>query len=379
MNAPKTTSAPASAPAYSPGLDGVIAGETAICCVDVDAGLLYRGYDIHDLATCAEFEQIVFLLIHGEMPNETELAELRTMLTAESHLPDAVLSAMRLMPAGAHPIDTLRTMISMLASFDPELNDHSHAANVRKSIRLIARTATVITSAARIARGQQPLPPKPGMSHAARLLHGLGGQVPDAQMVRAMDTVLTLYAEHDFNASAFAARVTASTLSDIYAAITSAIGALKGPLHGGANEEAMTMLRQVASPERAEAWVSQRLARHEKIMGFGHRIYKKGDSRVPAMRDLAAELGRRFGQPQWVEICQALEEAMRRQKNLYSNLDLYAAPVLHLMGLGAELNISIFAAARVSGWCAHVIEQHDHNRIIRPKSLYVGPARRAWK
>jgi citrate synthase len=200
---------------------------------------------------------------------------------------------------------------------------------------------------------------------------------PEVWQISAINTLLVLYAEHEFNASTFSARVTASTLSDIYAAITTAIGTLKGPLHGGANEAAMNVLREVGKPENAEKWVKDRLAKKEKIMGFGHRVYRGGDSRVPATRQLAKELGERLGQPQWHAVCVALEGAMEKHKNLFANLDLYAAPVLHMLGLPPALNTSLFACSRVAGWCAHVIEQHDHNRLIRPRSLYTGHARRA--
>jgi citrate synthase len=197
--------------------------------------------------------------------------------------------------------------------------------------------------------------------------------------VRIMDTILVLYADHEFNASTFSARVTASTLADIYAAITTALGTLKGPLHGGANEEAIRMLEEINSAERAESWVKEKLARKEKIMGFGHRVYKKGDSRVPTMREIARELGRRFGQEHWVPICEKLEEFMEREKHLCANVDLYAAPVFHLLGLPPQLNTPIFAASRVAGWCAHVIEQQDHNRLIRPRCIYTGPGKRAYQ
>jgi 2-methylcitrate synthase/citrate synthase II len=363
-------------PAYSPGLEGVIAGESAICWVDPAAGLMYRGYDVHDLAKSASFEQVVWLLIHGELPTSQQFDEVKRDLFANRSLPDAVKVALRLLPPNTHPIDALRTGVSMLAAYDPELNDHSHDANVRKAMRIISRMFTLTTSYYRIAKGEAPNDNMAFHPLAFRFLMELTDREPEPWKVRAMDVVLILYAEHEFNASTFAARVTASTLSDIYSAVCSALGALKGPLHGGANEEAMKMIRDIGSPEKAEAWVKDRLARKEKIMGFGHRVYKKGDSRVPVMRNVARDLAKRYGQEQLVAICEKLEEVMEREKALYSNLDLYAAPVLHLLGMPAEIDISVFACGRASGWCAHITEQHDHNRIIRPRCIYTGPQRR---
>jgi citrate synthase len=274
-------------------------------------------------------------------------------------------------------MDMLRTGVSMLGAFDPDLNDHSHAANLRKAVRLIAQVSTLITSGWRIVHSQEIFAPKADLNHAANFLYSLTGEPPDNRKTKIFDTVLALYADHEFNASTFSARVTASTMADMHAAVTTGLGTLKGPLHGGANEETMKMLRGIKSPDEAEAWVMDKLARKEKIMGFGHRVYKKGDSRVPMMRELARQLGQRFGEEHWVPVCERLEEVMEREKKLCANVDLYAAPVLELLGLAPELNTPVFAASRVSGWCAHIIEQHDHNRLIRPRSLYVGPPKRA--
>src|SRR5437867_9313919 len=274
-------------------------------------------------------------------------------------------------------MDMPRTGLSMLAAFDPELNDHSHEANLRKAVRLIAKVSSLVTAGWRVAHSQAPLSARDALNHAANFLFGLTGEPPDPWRTKIVDTILVLYADHEFNASTFAARVTASTMADIYAAVTTGLGTLKGPLHGGANEETMKMLRELKTPDDAEPWIMDKLARKEKIMGFGHRVYKKGDSRVPAMRELAQQLGQRFGQAQWVPICERLEAVMEREKKLCANLDLYAAPVFYLLGIPPELNTPIFAAARISGWCAHIIEQHDHNRLIRPRSLYTGPPKRA--
>jgi 2-methylcitrate synthase/citrate synthase II len=365
-------------PEYIPGLAGVIAGETAICWVDPNAGLMYRGYDIHDMAEKASFEEVAYLLLNGELPNFEQLGTFSRAIATERTLPKQVLDALRLMPKNTHPMDMLRTGVSMLAPFDPNLNDHSHDANVRKSIRLIAKVSTLITDGYRIQHGKDPLPEKTDLTLAGNLFYKLNGDVPQVWQIRMMDTILILYADHEFNASTFAARVTASTLADIYAAVTSACATLKGPLHGGANEESMKMLDEIKTPDRAEAWLMEKLATKDKIMGFGHRVYKKGDSRVPIMREIGRDLGKRTGKEQWIPICEKLEEVMEREKHLCANVDLYAAPVFTMLKFPPELNTPIFAASRVAGWCAHVVEQHDHNRLIRPRSLYTGPELRPY-
>jgi 2-methylcitrate synthase/citrate synthase II len=365
-------------PAYSPGLAGVIAGETEICWVDPNAGLMYRGYDIHDMAEKASFEEVAYLLINGELPNGGELANFTNQIAAERTIPDAVVKMMKLLPKTTHPMDLLRTGVSMLAPFDKDLNDNSHAANVRKAIRLIAKVSTLITDGWRMLHGQERIPEKADLTLAGSFFYKLTGAVPQTWQIRMLDTIFILYADHEFNASTFAARVTASTLSDMYAAVTAACGTLKGPLHGGANEESMKMLDEIKIPDRAELWLKDKLAKKAKIMGFGHRVYKKGDSRVPIMREIARDLGKRLGREQWVPICEKLEEAMEREKQLCSNVDLYAAPVFTMLDFPSELNTPVFAASRVAGWCAHVIEQHDHNRLIRPRSLYTGPEARPY-
>ncbi|MEP6937712.1 MAG: citrate/2-methylcitrate synthase [Chthoniobacterales bacterium] len=365
-------------PSYSPGLAGVVAGETAICWVDPNAGLMYRGYDIHKMAEQANFEEVAYLLINGELPDAQQLMDFGKQIAAARELPEPVLTTLRLLPKTMHPMDVLRTGVSMLAAFDPELNDNSHNANVRKAIRLIARVSTLITDSWRISQGKEPLADNHELTHAGNFLYKLNGADPNIWQVRMLDTIFILYADHEFNASTFAARVTASTLADMYAAVTSACGTLKGPLHGGANEESMKMLDEIKTPERAEGWMMEALARKAKIMGFGHRVYKKGDSRVPIMREIARDYGKRIGKENWVPICEKLEQTMEREKGLCANVDLYAAPVFTMFGFPPGLNTPIFAASRVAGWCAHVIEQHDNNRLIRPRSLYVGPAERPY-
>src|SRR6267143_2089504 len=359
-------------PAYSPGLAGVIAGETQICWVDPNAGLTYRGNDIHEVASKASFEEVAYLLLNGELPDVKQLTEFARQIAAERELPAPVVKMLRLLPSDSHPMDLLRTGVSMLSMFDKELSDNSHAANIRKSIRLIARVPTLITDGWRISHGEEPLPERPDLTQAGNFFYKLAGKVPQDWQIRMLDTIFILYADHEFNASTFAARVTASTLAGIYAAVTSAVATLKGPLHGGANEESMKMLEEIGAPDRAEAWLMKKLESKDKIMGFGHRVYKKGDSRVPVMREIGRDLGKRTGKEQWIPICEKLEKVMEREKHLCANVDLYAAPVFWMLGFPPELNTPLFAASRVAGWCAHVTEQHDHNRLICPRSLYVG-------
>lgn len=368
-----------STPAYSPGLAGIVAGESAVCYVDENAGLRYRGYDVHDLADNATFEHVAHLMIYGELPDKARMAEFSKHLVEHGTLPAEVVQMLKLLPASTHPMDLIRTGVSALASFDPDLNDHSVAANQRKGLRLLAKMNTLAAAAHRVPRGLDPLFPKAGLSHAANFLYMLKGKPPEDFRAKAIDTLYILYAEHEFNASTFAARVTVSTLADMYAGVTSAIGALKGPLHGGANEEAMKELEEIGAPGNVEQWLLPRLARKAKIMGFGHRVYKSGDSRVPVMRRVAMELENRLNQHKWVPICQEMERLMEREKKLYANADLYAAPIFHMLEIPTDLNTPMFAASRVSGWAAHVIEQHANNRIIRPRSLYNGPGERKFK
>jgi 2-methylcitrate synthase len=365
-------------PEYSPGLAGVIAGETAICWVDPNAGLMYRGYDIHQMAEKATFEEVAYLLLNGELPTAKQLKDFAQQIASQRELPGPVVQMLRLLPRDTHPMDMLRTGVSMLSAFDKDLHDNLHDANIRKSIRLIARVSTLITDGWRLSHGEDLFPEKPELTQAANFFYKLNGKVPEQWHTRMLDTIFNLYADHEFNASTFAARVTASTLAGIYAAVTSAVATLKGPLHGGANEESMKMLEEIKTPDRAEAWLKQKLAAKEKIMGFGHRVYKKGDSRVPVMREIARDLGKRSGKEQWVPICEKLEEAMEREKHLCANVDLYAAPVFWMLGFPPELNTPLFAASRIAGWCAHVTEQHDNNRLIRPRSHYIGPALRPY-
>src|SRR5256712_2357999 len=341
-------------PEYSPGLAGVIAGETKICWVDPNAGLMYRGYDIHEMGNKATFEEVAYLLLNDQSPNGKQLKEFKKQIAAQRELPQEVVEMLRLLPKSTHPMDMLRTGVSMLSAFDKDISDNSHDANIRKSIKLIARVMTLITDGWRISQGEKPLPEKPELSQAGNFFYKLDGRVPEAWQTRMMDTIFNLYADHEFNASTFAARVTASTLAGIYAAVTSAVGTLKGPLHGGANEESMKMLEEIKTPDRAEEWLKKQLGAQAHDKGFRHQVYKKGDSRVPIMRKIARDLGKRTGKEQWIPICEKLEEVMGREKHLCANVDLYAAPVFWMLGFKPGLNTPLLAASRVAGGCGPV-------------------------
>jgi citrate synthase len=367
-----TTTTPAAPPAYSPGLEGVIAGETKVCLLDPDHGLFYRGYNVYDLATKSTYEEVAYLLLHGELPKRAELDAFKKSLTESRALPPQVVEILRQLPKSAHPMDVLRTGVSALGTFDPELTDMSFEAKIRKATRLIAKMSTIVTTAHRLSQGKEPVAPNPKLPHAANFLYCLSGKEPDEVAAKAMDCSFIIYAEHDFNASTFAARVTCSTLSDIYSAITSAIGTLKGPLHGGANEEAMKMLLEIGDVAKTEDWVRGKLARHEKIMGFGHRVYKHGDLRVPLTRQLAQKMSEKTGEMKWFEMSKIIETIVEKEKGLCANVDFYSASVYYLMGIPAPLYTPIFALARVAGWSSHVIEHQMANKLIRPRSIYTG-------
>jgi citrate synthase len=357
---------------YSPGLEGVIAGETAICSIS-DEGLFYRGYYIGSLADRCSFEQVAYLLLHGELPAPEALARFCSELAANRALPERLAELVRSIPAGAPPMDALRSAVSLQAHFEPEVEDGSHEANVRKATRLLAQIPALIGTWHAARSGRAPAPAEASGSHAAHLLRQVTGNDPDEDAVRVMDVSLILYAEHEYNASTFAARVTVSTLADLHAGIVSGIGALKGPLHGGANEKAMEMLLEVGDPEHAEEWVRDRLERKERIMGFGHRVVRKGDTRAGILRDLGADYARRRGVTRWLRIADTIQSVVEGEKGLKPNVDFPCGWVYYMLGLPVDLYTPIFVASRVSGWSAHIIEQLDNNRLIRPRGLYVGP------
>jgi 2-methylcitrate synthase/citrate synthase II len=364
-------------PAYSPGLDGVLAGETALCHVDEgEGGLRYRGYAISDLADKATFEEVAYLLLFGKLPTQTELQEFATQLTAHSLLPRSVEAFLDVVPPAAHPMDILRTGVSLLGMTDPDASDNSHDANVRKAVRLLAQIPLVIATAHRRANGKPHARPQADLSFAENLLYLLTDRRGDdtaRAMARVLDASLTLYAEHEFNASTFSARVTASTMTDLHSAITAAIGTLKGPLHGGANEAVAEMFLEIESRERAERWVREALANKRRIMGFGHRVLKTGDARSAIIQRHADALTRISGDQRWYEIATIIDRMMQQEKGLYPNLDFYTAVAYLLMGIPRDLYTPVFVCSRITGWCAHVIEQQDHNRLIRPRALYTGP------
>ena len=369
-------------PAYSPGLEGVLAGETALCRVDEGAGgLRYRGYAVSDLADQATFEEVAHLLLFGTLPTRKELKDFSAQLAAHSVLPGPVAAFLDVVPPAAHPMDILRTSVSLLGMTDPDASDNSHAANVRKSVRLLAHIPLIIAAAHRLANGKRRAGPQADLRFAENLLFLLTDRRGDATaraMARVLDVSLTLYAEHEFNASTFSARVTASTMTDLHSAVTSAIGTLKGSLHGGANEAVATMFLEIKSRDRAERWVGEALARKDRIMGFGHRVLKKGDSRSAIIQRHAEALSRNCGDRRWYEIAAIVDRVMQREKGLYPNLDFYTAVAYLLMGIPRDLYTPVFVCSRVTGWCAHVIEQQDHNRLIRPRARYTGPASQAY-
>jgi 2-methylcitrate synthase/citrate synthase II len=366
---------------YSPGLEGVIASETAIANIegkDGAGGLEYRGYPIEELAGHVSYEETAFLLLHGDLPNRAQLREFDARLRSARAIPDPLIELFSRIPRHIHPMDVLRSSVSVLAHFDPDVNapPTDHAANVRKAERMVAQMASAVAIRERIASGLPVIPARDDLDHAANFLYMVNGKVPSATMRDAFDISMVLYTEHELNASTFAARVTVSTLSDIYSGIVAAVGTLKGPLHGGANEEAWKVLEKVGSPENAERWIKEALARKERIMGFGHRVYKTGDPRASILKQYCIELAREVGDDRWERTAEPIERAMTTQKLLPPNVDWPSARLYHYMGLALDLYTPIFAMARVAGWAAHVIEQLDHNRLMRPRALYVGPPHR---
>jgi len=360
---------------YSPGLEGVIAGETAISTVT--EGLRYRGYPVTELAEHCGFEEVAFLLLHGELPTARQLTEFRKRVAVARRLPEPLRDLLRALPRWTPAMDALRSSVSVLAHFDQDTPDSSRDADLRKAERLLAQIPVAVADRHRFSKGLQPVPARDDLSHAANFLYMLTGKEPDAAATRALDVSLILYAEHEFNASTFTARVVASTESDLHSAVVAAIGALKGRLHGGANEQVMALLEAAGDPEHAEAWVRAALARKERVMGFGHRIYKSGDVRAGILKEYARKAAEAAGLLQWEETAAVFERILAEEKHLYPNLDWPAGRLYHALGLETSLYTPIFVTARVAGWAAHVIEQAAHNRLIRPRGRYVGPERRS--
>lgn len=362
-------------PTKNTGLKGVVLAETQSSYIDGEKGiLLYRGYRIEDLATKSTFEEVAYLLLYGHLPTRTELEEFDAALRVSRQIPDEVVQVIRLIKH-AHPMDVLRTGVSALAAFDPEVNDNSEAATLRKGIRLTAQVPTIVAYHHRIRQGLEPVPPNPNLGHAANFLWMLFGEEPHPEDARTLDVDFILHAEHGANASAFTARVIVSTMSDLHSAIVGAIGALKGPWHGGAAEAVMRMAEEIGSPDRAEAYVRERLARGDRVMGFGHRVYKVEDPRAKLLRPLAKEVAERRNQPHWFQILQKVEEVMRpyQERGIYVNVDFYAGVVYYLLGISEDLFVPIFAIGRVPGWVLQCIEQYRDAVLIRPLLEYVGP------
>ncbi len=364
----------------SAGLEGVVATTSKICFIDGDKGVLsYYGFNIHTLAENATFEEVIYLLWSGKLPNKSQLQKLRASLVAERDLPAEVTNFLKNVPSGASPMDVLRTAVSMLSLYDPSANDNSLEANQQKAIKLMARVATIVTSFDRLRNGKEVIAGDPDLGYAANFLYTLSGKKPDEVMERVFDLALILHADHELNASTFAARVTAATLSDIYSAVTSAVGALKGPLHGGANEAVIQMLLQTNSTEEATAKVESDLNKKIKIPGFGHRVYHVLDPRAVHLKKMSQELGKRTNHLDLYEKSTCVEQTVRELKGLNANVDFYSASTYYSLGIPVDLFTPIFAISRMSGWTAHTLEQYRNNRLIRPRAEYTGvPDGQKW-
>ena len=358
------------------GLEDVVATSSAICYLDGDRGVLaYCGYDIHDLAQSATFEEVCFLLWHRRLPTRAELGDLQSQLAAARPLKEPIIRLMRSLPP-VNGMDALRTVTSALAHYESDVEETSPDAQYRKAVRLTAQVGSVVATWGRLQAGGGPIAPDPVMGHAANFLYMLTGDRPNSTAIRAFDIALTLHADHELNASTFAARVAAATLTDIYSAVVAAIGTLKGPLHGGANAEVMKMLLelgQTASGDRVDDVIRGKLARKEKIPGFGHRVYKTEDPRATHLRQMSRELGKRSGNTAWFDMSQRIEALVKGEKKLNPNVDFYSASTYHALGIPIDLYTPIFAVSRISGWTAHVLEQYANNRLIRPRTEYTGP------
>jgi citrate synthase len=357
------------------GLEGVVATTSSICYIDGDQGVLaYRGIDIHELADNSTFEETCYLLWFGKLPTREELKQLRERMAAERKLDPAVVSLLHTAPKGIQPMDVLRTAVSALSFYDLDEKSNDHDANIRKSVRLTSQIPMIVAAYDRIRKGKKVVEPDRSLSHAANFLLQLNGTPPSVTAERALDIALILHADHELNASTFAARVTAATLSDMHSAITSAIGALKGPLHGGANEAVFQILQAIdkASADPVE-YVKGMLAQKKKIPGFGHRVYHTEDPRATHLRKMSRDLGHSSGQDKWYDMSARIEQFVKADKNLNANVDFYSASTYHTMGIDVDLFTPVFAISRVSGWTAHVIEQLDDNRLIRPRADYIGP------
>jgi citrate synthase len=356
------------------GLEGVVAAESAVGDVDgLNGVLIYQGLDIHDLAEHSTFEETVYLLWHGRLPKRDELETLKQELAADRRLPEEVLALMRRFPRDAEPMDALRTAVSALGFYDEGARDLSRAGALRTATRLTAQFPVVVAAFERLRKGLEPVEPRADFNVATNFLYMLKGEVPEEREARIFDVCLILHADHELNASTFTARVVAGTLADMYGAVTGAIAALSGPLHGGANTNVMKMLLEIGEPARADEWLREALASRKKIMGFGHRVYKTEDPRSVWLRKFSRELADAKGETRWIEILERLRELMFAEKRLYPNVDYYSGSAYYLMGIPLDLFTPIFAVSRISGWTGHVLEQYANNRLIRPRAEYIGP------
>jgi len=361
------------------GLKGVVAADTAICDVDGDVGkLIYRGYNIDDLAEKSTFEEVSYLLFQGELPTKKQLGNFNATLAKHRSLEEPMLKFLRSLPRSTPSMTALRSAVSMSGVYDALAEDSSPQANFEKSIRLTAELVSMVAAIRRLRDGLDPIPPKPELSQAANFLYMLNGKAPSKDAERAMDLILILHAEHSLNASTFAARVIAATLSDLHSAITGAIGALKGPLHGGANTEVLKTLMEIGSVEAVEPWVEKTRANKGKFMGFGHAVYKVEDPRAKHLKELSKRLSIETGEPKWYQMSIEMERLVTQAIKKPCNVDFYSASLQHYMGIPGDLFTCVFAASRIVGWCAHVLEQLSDNKIIRPSSNYIGPAERAY-
>jgi citrate synthase len=360
------------------GLRDVVAAPSSICFIDGEKGILvYGGYNIHELAENASFEEVIYLLWNGRLPNRAELDGLHAQLVANRAVPAEIIGMMKSFPKDAVPMDSLRTVVSALAFYDPDKRDNSPDARKRKALRLTAQIATIVAAIDRIRKGHEPIAPRTDLSHAANFLYMLNGKEPSDVEAKAFDIALILHADHEFNASTFAARVTAGTLADVYAAITSAIGALSGPLHGGANEQVMKMLLEIGTPDKVDAYVAEKFAKGEKIMGIGHAVYHTEDPRATHLRRMSEATGKRQGDTKWFDMSKRIEDLVvaemdRKGKQIRANVDFYSASTYYMLGISVDLYTPIFAVSRISGWTAHVLEQLGNNKLIRPRSEYLG-------
>ncbi|HYB74325.1 MAG TPA: citrate/2-methylcitrate synthase [Candidatus Sulfotelmatobacter sp.] len=359
------------------GLEGVVAAESALCDLDGANGrLAYRGYDIADLAGHASFEEVLHLLWLGDLPTRAQLNALNGGLVAARPIPEALIETYRLLPKDVDPMRALQFSIATLGMYDPDKTDNSHEANLRKAVRLTAQLATAICAHHRVRSGKEPVPPARDLGHAANFLYMLTGQRPSDVNARAFDASLVLYAEHELNASTFTTRVISSTLSDMHSAVAGGVGALKGPLHGGAGEAVMLTLQEIGRLEDVGPFVERALGAKRRLMGFGHRVYRAGDPRAAILRRLAEEACRLSGQGIWFEMAVKLHEHVNKAKGLIPNVDFYSAPLFYVLGIPVDLFTPVIAASRIAGWTSHIVEQHDDNRLIRPRGAYTGPGRR---